>query len=209
MNMDLDQVETWLSTFERLIKNKTFINKIIIAPTSTHLYKSSQFCNAHNVSCASQDVSLHSKGAHTGDVGAFEVKDYCKFSIVGHSEREESQGTVIEKRDLCLEQKITPIVCFVEKEDYLNFYKDGALLAWEDPKNISKDGVYREKDSSAIVETYKYFEQEIPDMSVIYGGSVNKDNVADLTQISNLGGVLVGNASLNPQHFLDIITAFE
>ena len=209
MNMDLDQVEAWLSEFRKLIEKRSFKNKIIIAPAATHLFRSSAFCDLYSFNCASQDVSLHKKGAHTGDIGAFEIKDFCKYSIVGHSEREESQGTVIEKRDLCLEQKIIPIVCFVNKEDYLQFYKDGALLAWEDPENISKDGVYREKDSSEIFKTYEYFKVKLPKIPIIYGGSVNRDNVKNLTGIDNLGGVLVGNASLDPKHFLDLVEAFE
>ena len=209
MNMDLYQVETWLSEFGRLIEGRSFSNKIIIAPAAIHLFKSSAFCDLHSLSCASQDVSLHEKGAHTGDIGAFGIKDFCKYSIVGHSEREESQGTVIEKRDLCLKQKITPIVCFVKMEDHILFYKDGALLAWEDPKNISKDGVYREKDPSEIFGTYEYFKDKLPKIPIIYGGSVNRDSVKELVNIENLGGILVGNASLDPKHFLDLIEAFE
>jgi len=209
MNMNLDQVEIWLDGFEKLIQGKNFANKIVLAPAATHLYKSSQFCGLNNLNCASQNVSLHQKGAHTGDVGAFEIKDFCKYSIVGHSERKEPQETVVSKRDLCLEQEITPIVCFVEKEDCAHFHKDGVLLAWEDPENISKGGVYKEKSPSEIIDTYKFFEEKLPNVPIIYGGSVNRENVGDLTKIKNLGGVLIGNASLDPQHFLDIISAFE
>jgi len=209
MNMDLKQVNTWLNGFKDLIKDEEFKNKVLIAPASPHLYKSSQFCGDLNLECSSQNVSLHEKGAHTGDIGAFEIKDYCNYSIVGHSERKEDKKTVLEKRNICLEHGITPIVCFVNKDDLKEYYVDGALLAWEDPKNISKDGVYREKDSTEIIDTYKYFETELPNVSIIYGGSVNRDNADKLANISNLGGVLIGNASLDPQHFLDIIKIFE
>lgn len=209
MNMNLDEVENWMIDFKKIIKEKNFKNKVVLAPAAPHLYKSSQFCIDKNLECASQNVSPNEKGAHTGGVGAFEVKDYCQYSIVGHSERKEDKKTVLEKRDVCLKYGITPIVCFVKKEEYKEYFKEGALLAWEDPENISKDGVYREKDPQEIYEAYKYFENEAPNTPIIYGGSVNRDNAADLAGIKNLGGVLIGNASLDPKHFLDIIEIFE
>jgi len=69
--------------------------------------------------------------------------------------------------------------------------------------------VYREKDPTEIFDTYEYFKVKLPKVPVIYGGSVNKDNVNELVSIDNLGGVLVGNASLDPKHFLDLVEAFE
>ncbi len=209
MNMDLDQVETWFKKFKDLTKGKKFKNKIIIAPSTPHLYKSSQFCKDHIMECSAQNVSLHEQGAHTGDVGAFEIADFCHYSIIGHSERKEFKEIVLKKRDVCLRHGVTPIVCFVNKDECKDYLTEGAVIAWEDPENISKDGVYREKDPAEIVETYQYFAKEIPGVSVIYGGSVNRDNVGALAKIKNLGGVLVGNASLDPQHFLDIISALE
>lgn len=209
MNMNLSQVEDWLDEFSDLIPESGFKNKVILAGSFPHLAEIKNFCLEKEISCAAQDVSVHGPGAHTGFVGASQVGDFCDFCIVGHSERSESRNLVLEKRDACLDNQITPIVCFTNKEDWSNNFADGSLLAWEDPENISKDGVYREKDHSDISSAYEFFAKEDKDKEIIYGGSVNKDNVSFLTDIPNLGGVLVGNASLDPQHFLKIISAFQ
>jgi len=42
-------------------------------------------------------------------------------------------------------------------------------------------------------------------VKVIYGGSVNVDNVAEFTSISSLDGFLVGNASLVAENFIELI----
>ena len=42
---------------------------------------------------------------------------------------------------------------------------------------------------------------------VIYGGSVNKININDILDISNVDGVLVGGSSLEVKDFLAIYTA--
>ena len=43
---------------------------------------------------------------------------------------------------------------------------------------------------------------------LIYGGSVNENNIKDIAKIQELDGVLVGNASLDPKTFASIISAY-
>ena len=43
---------------------------------------------------------------------------------------------------------------------------------------------------------------------VLYGGSVNGQNISDLVNIEKLDGVLVGHASLDPRHFSGIIASY-
>ena len=42
-------------------------------------------------------------------------------------------------------------------------------------------------------------------MKVIYGGSVNPENIKDLSKISEIDGFIIGGASTNPKKFIDII----
>lgn len=206
--MNLAQVEGWLDEFSDLITNKDFTNKVVLAGSFPHLYEISNFCLEHEISCAAQDVSVFGQGAHTGYVASFQIKDYCQYCLVGHSEREEPEEVVKTKRDVCLKEDLTPVVCFSTKEKVKEYSAEGALLAWEDPENISQNGVYKEKDPAEIISTYKYFQRELPSTQVIYGGSVHRENVRELAEIPNLGGVLIGNASLDPQHFIEIISSF-
>jgi triosephosphate isomerase len=39
----------------------------------------------------------------------------------------------------------------------------------------------------------------------LYGGSVNEKNAVDILKVTNVNGVLVGGASLDPQKFYTII----
>jgi len=159
-------------------------------------------------SCA-QDVSPFERGAFTGENGAFQIKVFSKYAIIGHSERKEPVEVVARKRDLCLMEKITPIVCFVNPSDLLRLYKDGCVMAWEDPQNISVNGVYRLEDPAKISAIAKEIRKIIPaEAKLIYGGSVNERNVAAISRISELDGVLVGNASLDPEIFATIVRYF-
>ena len=213
MNMDLTDTKVWLDKFEQLIKDKELKNNIILAPSNPYLDTVFVFTKRYNnISLSAQNVSCLNKGAHTGSTGVFQLKDFCEFSIIGHSERREDRNIVIKKRNLCLENKITPIVCFVDSasiaENSTSDHK--TMLAWEDPKNISKDGEYRAQDPSEISEVFKEMRSNVTvSDKIIYGGSVNRDNAKALSEIENIDGVLVGNASLDPEHFFKIIEIFE
>ena len=207
--MDTAALEKWLKEFTGLTGGRKFTDKIILAAPFSQIKMVSDHCAANGLFCSTQDISQFGQGAHTGEVGAFQVRQYCQFSIVGHSERAETEDTVLAKRDACLAQGVSPVVCFAQKENWNKYYLPGVFLTWEDPLNISQNGLYRDKDPQEIEETYKYFAQAAPELAMIYGGSVNRQNTTRLAGIPNLGGVLVGNASLDPQHFMDIISAFE
>jgi triosephosphate isomerase (TIM) len=58
------------------------------------------------------------------------------------------------------------------------------------------------------VITNLYDEKVANNASIVYGGSVNENNVKDIAKISNLNGVLVGGASLNSEKFATIVNAF-
>jgi triosephosphate isomerase (TIM) len=206
MNMDSQNIKSWLEVFnnanESIFKDKT----IIIAPSFPYLEEVSKLIKTPNTFVAAQDVDLFDKGAHTGSTGIFQIKEFCKYVIVGHSERKELLETTIAKRDLCIANNILPIVCFVKPEDIKQVETANNLVAWEDPQNISINGVYRAKDPSEVLNAVEQISNQMVDQSkLIYGGSVNKDNISDLSGITKINGVLVGNASLDPSHFLYII----
>ena len=68
---------------------------------------------------------------------------------------------------------------------------------------------YKNKKTSEVAEGFSKIRNYIEtDKKIIYGGSVNEENVTNLVEIDGLDGVLVGNASLNPKTFAQIIKAF-
>lgn len=206
MNMDTHKTALWIENFDNKPAEN---NEVIIAPSSLHLPLIQQIKNKLNIKLCAQDVSMFSKGSHTGETGAFQLRDFCDYCIVGHSERKEDLETVIKKRDICLENDITPIVCFTNPGDAKKYERENVILAWEDPDNISQEGEFRPKDPEKIKEGINIIKNQISsDIPIIYGGSVNRQNIADLVNINELNGILVGSASLDPQHFKQLTESF-
>jgi triosephosphate isomerase len=208
-NMSFDDLVSWVECFSGFIKQITPEEEVILSPSFPFIPIVYELSKTSTIKIASQDISLEEKGAHTGETGATQLKEFCKYAIVGHSERKEDIETVVKKRDICLKEGVTPIVCFVNPEDLPKLYKEGVVMAWEDPQNISKDGVYNPKDPNAISQIAKEIRKIIPaNAPLVYGGSVNEKNIGDIAKITELDGVLVGNASLDPKTFADIMGAY-
>ncbi len=208
MNMAVTNIGTWLSVWKKLttahpIPHKS---KVIIAPSYIHL---PLLINIEAVNLAAQNVSEFEAGAYTGEVGLFQIRDFCKYAIVGHSELGEPHALVMRKAKKCIENNIIPIICFVNAHKVKDFYIENALLAWEDPENISKDGVYNPKPAADIENTVTKMKADLPqNTKIIYGGSVNTSDIQSLKKIENLDGVLVGSASLDADHFYTICTIY-
>ena len=205
MNMTADDVRVWCESF--CLAAPMGVNTVV-APSFVHLPLVQSL--AHHIKLAAQDVAAFSKGAHTGEIGAFQLKDFCKYCIVGHSERKETTQTINQKIDQCLANRIIPIVCFVTSDQAQRLHRDGVMFLWEDPANISVNGVFKPKDPAQTAKEIEQIRRIVGhDVEIIYGGSVNRDNAMDIAQIAGLNGVVTGSASLDPQHFLDIVMAFE
>ena len=214
-NKTLDEAVLWCRDFVRLVESANFKGVIpIICPPAPFLEKMWSILkwdvptSAPAVELGVQDISPFADGAHTGFVGVNQVKEFCKYAVVGHSERQELPDVVLEKVARCLDADIIPIVCFKFSGDYQQHKR--AIYALEDPQNISSGGIYRAKSTKEVQNLVdagrKFFGYE---SNIIYGGSVNEENAQDLASIKNLNGVLVGNASLNPAEFADIVGKFS
>lgn len=217
MNMGSKDLSNWIGPFSKKINgarkewakkkiSKDRWPKIITCPSMIYIPPVAEISSKIGIEVGAQDVSPFDKGPHTGETGTFQIKDFCKYAIVGHSERQEPVEVVERKRDMCLKENITPIICFVDPKDLVRLYKDGSIMAWEDPQNISKDGVYRSEDPEKISAIAKEIRKILaPKAPLIYGGSVNERNAFEISRISELDGILVGNASLDSEIFVAII----
>ena len=206
MKMSAPQVLEWVNKFS----TTALETKVLIAPSFIHVPLLNDLQSKFPIELIGQDVSEYEKGSHTGEVGAFQLKEFCKFCIVGHSERKESTKTKLKKIEVCLQNEITPIVCFSNPKEIKRLKNRACLFAWEDPTNISKGGNYNEKDPIEIINGVKKIRKLLDiDIPLLYGGSVNRQNINKLVEIEELDGVLVGNASLDPKHFLNLIASYE
>jgi triosephosphate isomerase len=208
MNMSIKDIIPWLDKFSKIGFLENPNRHIIICPSFPHMSLIKEVSREIGFEMGAQDVSAFEKGAHTGETGHFQLKEFANYCVVGHSERGEPLDIVISKRDLCIRIGLTPIVCFVNQNDSIKLDTNSVILCWEDPNNISKDGVYRDKNPADIEKGMKEIKSRVShNTSIIYGGSVNRENIKHLIKIKEIDGVLVGNASLDPNHFADIINS--
>ena len=92
---------------------------VVVCPPFPYLSISLNRLFGTEIACGGQDCSSHEKGAYTGDVSAFMLRDIgCDYVIVGHSERrqfhQETSELVCQKAEAALKAGLQPIICIGE-----------------------------------------------------------------------------------------------
>ena len=182
--------------------------KIIFCPSFPYLSLVSKKVSIfQNIYVGSQDVSSFKAGSYTGEVSAKQLKDYCKYSIVGHSERRKNLKDGIEdinkKIYNLIEESIEPILCISKKEEFEKLKPKDILLAYEP---IGYIGGTNTVSSENIEQFYKTLQIS---SGIIYGGSVNYQSVKNIMELPFLKGFLVATGCLNPNEFLKLIQVVQ
>ena len=211
------------------LANITTDNTVILCVPFTMLTHGNE-----RVSIGAQDVSVHEKGAYTGEVSASMIASTgAKYVIVGHSECRQYHGdtndSVRAKAEIALANGLTPIICVGETMDEKNAGKtmeiiesgvresiptvvnDPIIIAYEPRWAI---GAGLTPTSDEIEEAHTLIAKTLSDMGldgtpVLYGASVKASNANEIMSIPNVDGVLVGGASLKPDDFIPIITSVK
>jgi len=215
MNGTRPFINKWFSKF--LEETKT-LNKVIVALPTPYLTSFSD-CN---ISIAAQNVSSFDSGSFTSQVSAEMLKDcdidYC---IIGHSESRnllnETNEDIFDKYNQLSKNSIKPIICVGEPmnvrednqtssfiTDQLNFFsskEEEIIIAYEPIWAIGSGLIPGVSDLNEVCELIKSL---VTDAKILYGGSVNEKNAFHLMNNSNIDGLLVGGASLDPKEFANI-----
>jgi len=166
-------------------------------------------------------------GAHTGYVNSNMLKNIgAHFVIIGHSENRkegESDKLINLKIKSALKAKLKVIFCIGEtlnekknKKTYSVLSKQiktglkniknksNFFLAYEPVWAIGSGLIPKSQD---LFKTVEFIKNKFKDKSpkVLYGGSVNPQNITNLREIDNIDGFLIGGASQNVKKFIDII----
>ena len=82
--------------------------------------------------------------------------------------------------------------------------KSNIFIAYEPVWAIGTGIVPKSKDLLKII---KFIKSKFKDKSpkVLYGGSVNTQNIKNLKKINNIDGFLIGGASHSSNKFIDIV----
>ena len=215
---------------ERLLKAE-----VAIAPPFTLIHATRK--EAGLMGIGAQDCHAADGGAHTGDISAAMIKDAgAAFVIVGHSERRadhgETDAEVKAKAEAALAVGLSAIVCVGETEAQRDAGKaesvvfaqlDGSLprdegaaekitVAYEPVWAIGTGRTPTVEDVGAMHRAIRerldtIYGDEGAQVRILYGGSVKPENAAELLAADEVGGALVGGASLTAESFLGIIMA--
>jgi len=187
------------------------------------------------IALGAQDVSAHGAGAYTGEVCAEMLREFgTRYAIVGHSERRQYHGetdaVVALKAQRALACGITPVVCVgetlreresgqteavVKRQLAAVIHANGhciseIVVAYEPVWAIGtgKTATAMAQQVHAVLRSQLHAASEHADrVHIIYGGSMNAANAAELLAQQDIDGGLVGGASLKPADFLSIIAA--
>ena len=199
----------------------TLIAPMAAALDGTGVFVGAQVCH-HNAS-----------GAHTGDLSAAMLAEAgAVLTLAGHSERRadhgETDAAVKAQAAAALAQGLDVIVCVGET---LEERKAGQALAivtgqvresLPDGADAARVAIAYEPVwaiGTGLTPTLEEIDEvhgairkvlagmEMAGANILYGGSVKPDNAADILARPDVGGALVGGASLTAEVFLPIVRA--
>ncbi len=191
---------------EYIEKSNNLKHNLIIAPSNIYLI---EFIKRSHHKISSQDICYIEEGNYTGKVSWHQIKSLgVKYSIIGHSEKNESIEKTNIKLRTCLNHGIIPIICFgneTKEENIEGILEkisletiDNIIFAYEPIFNISKENIDIEYISQQIDIIYNYFLKKYHQKpTIIYGGGINKYNIKEIYNLNKLDGLLIGSISSN------------
>jgi triosephosphate isomerase len=186
------------------------------------------------IALGAQDLSEHAAGAFTGEVSAAMLKEMSvHYCLVGHSERrqyhQESDAQVALKVQRALACGVTPIVCVgetlaereagqteavVKRQLAAVIQSNGHCISeivvayepvWAIGTGKTASAAQAQQVHAVLRAQLKAASPQADRIQIIYGGSMNAGNAAELLAQPDIDGGLVGGASLKAMDFLSII----
>lgn len=210
-----------------------------IAPTDLSIPAVIDAITGSPLQVGGQNSHWKTSGAFTGETSPIALRDIgATFTIIGHSERRtlfgETSSLVAERTVQALECGLTPVVCIGESEQERQSGKTEDILAEQlQPvlTHITADlfskvvlayepvwaiGTGKVAAPGEIQDTHTFIRNFCRDegfsdteATVVYGGSVNPANAADILSLPAVSGALVGGASIKIEQWLELIRISE
>lgn len=206
-NRTTSQAKEWLETVEKLKVQSEIDKEVIVCPPFTLLsdLKSLIFNLKSSIKLGAQDISPFGPGAYTGAVNGVQIKEFCDYVLIGHSERRkhfhEDEKIITEKVHQAQKNSLHPIFCVQDENASV---PDGvSIIAYEPVFAIGTGNPDTPENTENIAKKIKSAHKEV--VYVLYGGSINSTNVYNFTSQPSIDGVLVGGASLEAKEFLNIL----
>ncbi|GHT15611.1 triosephosphate isomerase [Bacteroidia bacterium] len=238
MNTTFDEGEALVKGIVSLKAGVAADVTLVVAPPFTHLNCLAEDLEKAGVGLSAQNCANHESGAYTGEVSAKMLASVgAKYCILGHSERREYYGetnaTLAEKVALVLQNNLIPIFCVGEKlaEREANRHFEVVKSQLEVVLNLSADdfakiviayepvwaiGTGKTATSAQAQEIHAFIRKTLSEKfaaaaeqtSILYGGSCNPKNAAELFAQPDVDGGLIGGAALVAENFIAIAQSF-
>ncbi len=209
--------------------------RVALFPPATLIERMARTLTGVAIEIGGQDCRAQASGAFTGDVSAEMLVDAgARLVILGHSERRaghgETDALVAAKARAAVRAGLEPIVCvgetLAERRAGQALAVVAAQLAASLPDVLAKRdfcvayepvwaigsgltpsvGEIAEAHAAIRADLIARFGAQGASIPILYGGSVKGDNAGEILRIAEVGGALVGGASLTAASFLEILS---
>lgn len=225
-NLSMNNIGDYIFNINSFLNDK---HDVVICPSYIHI----PFFTSEKFELGAQNVSIYDNGNYTGEITAKQLKSSnIKYVIVGHSERrelfDEKENIINLKLKQCFKNELIPILCIGEtKEDKLTNrtsqvlrrtlletlnglpkeYLSNLVIAYEPIWSIGTGITPTIKEIEEIISFIRDIVRSAykVEIKVLYGGSVNEDNIVKLKEVGNLDGFLIGGASNDAITFSKIV----
>jgi triosephosphate isomerase len=234
MNTDVQSGTALAKEISELSGDVSGVDKIV-CPPFVSISSVTSAMSGSSIQIGAQNVSANSDGAFTGEISTSMLQGLVSHVIVGHSERRalngETSDQVAAKAITAAEAGISPILCIGEDlsvrqagnassfvahqlEASLDGYADwdSLIVAYEPVWAIGTGEAATSEQAQEMTAVCREVIRKLApsaadSVRVLYGGSVNSGNVAELLAQPDIDGALVGGASLKAEEFSKLIAA--
>lgn len=233
MNTTLDEAIELTGSILPEIEDVKRIDRVICPPFIS-LATIRRMLEKSSVDLGAQNLFYEEKGAYTGEISPNMLARLCQFVIIGHSERRqyfnETNAIVNKKIKAAINIGLKPILCVGENlednengrtKEIINRQLISALSEIMAPgeMTIAYEPIWaigtgkaatgqRANDVAVIIRRIinrQFSREEAQYIRILYGGSVNADNIVEFVSQAEIDGALVGGASLKPDQFTSIV----
>jgi triosephosphate isomerase (TIM) len=196
---------------------------VVVCPPYVSLAVAVQLLAGTEIAVAAQNVHWEAEGPFTGEISASMLREIGVYgAIVGHSERRqlfgETDEAVAKRTRAALGAGLFVIACVGETEEERErgetqdvLRRQVSVLEADENLVVAYEPVWAigtgKTATPDIAQEAHAFIKSLLAVPVLYGGSVKPDNAAELLDLQDVDGALVGGASLELESFTAICRA--